>query len=60
MQKIEATNGDIIDFYCAVNLMGAELREQVHAELCPCTDQEFYNRYCELHSERYGEEFYIN
>ncbi len=57
--KIEAYNGDMIDFDAAVNLMADDLREQVHVELAPCTEQEFYNRYCELHSERYGEEFYV-
>lgn len=60
MNKVVATNGDIIDFEAAVNLMDDDLREQLAAEICPCPEQEFYNRYCELHSERYGEEFYVN
>lgn len=43
-----------------VGMMDDEIREQVHAELAPCTDEEFYARYCELHEQKYGEEFEIN
>lgn len=43
-----------------VSLMDDDLREQVHAELAPCTDVEFYERYCQLHEEKYGKPFVIN
>ena len=46
-------------FEAAVNLMDDGIREQVHAELAPCSDQEFLNRYMELHEEKFGEEFTI-
>ena len=53
-------NGCEVDFDACVNLMDDEIRERVHAELTPCTDQEFVDRYCELHAEKYnGEEFSI-
>ena len=53
-------NGCEVDFDACVNLMDDEIRELVHAELAPCTDQEFVDRYCELHSEKYnGEEYTI-
>ena len=34
-----------------VNAMDDEVREKVHAELAPCTNTEFLNRYLELASE---------
>ena len=34
-----------------VNLMNDEIREQVHMELAPCTDEEFLKRYLELDPE---------
>ena len=34
-----------------VNLMDDEIREQVHMELAPCTDEEFLARYLELDPE---------
>ena len=47
------------EFNAYVNAMDDELREQVHAELAPCTDEEFLARYQELHSEKYSEELKI-
>ena len=40
-----------------VSLMDDDLREEVHAELAPCTDEAFVRRYAELHEERFGEYF---
>jgi hypothetical protein len=40
--------------------MDDELREQVHAELAPCTDEEFLTRYIELHKAKFNEDFTIN
>ena len=34
-----------------VNLMDDEVRERVHAELAPCTEEEFLTRYLELAEE---------
>ena len=48
-----------VDFDACVNMMDDDIREQVHFELAPCTDQEFLDRYCQLHEEKYGEEFQI-
>lgn len=47
------------EFEAYVSLMDDELREQVHAELAPCTDEEFLERYQELHIEKYGAELEI-
>lgn len=43
----------------AVNLMDDELREEIHAELSPCTDKDFLVEYCKKHFEKFGEEFEI-
>ena len=48
-----------VDFDACVNMMDDDLREQVHCELAPCTDQAFLDRYCQLHEKKYGEEFQI-
>jgi len=44
----------------AVNIMDDDLREQLHMDLAPCTDQEFFDAYCKLHLETFGEEFEPN
>ena len=49
-----------IDFDAAVNIMDDDLREQLHMDLAPCTDQEFFDAYCKLHLETFGEEFEPN
>lgn len=53
---------EIIEKYwdAIVMLMDDEIRERVHEELSPCTIEEFYSRYCELHREKYGADFIIN
>lgn len=38
----------IKNFDAIVNLMNDEIREQVHMELTPCSEEEFLKRYCEL------------
>lgn len=52
-------NNTQIDFEAAVNLMDDEIREALHMELAPCTEQEFFDAYCKAHEEKYGEEFSI-
>jgi len=53
-------NGKPFDCDAAVNLMDDDLREELHAELAPCTDQEFFDAYVKAHLEKFGEEFVIN
>lgn len=52
-------NNTQVDFEAAVNLMDDEIREALHAELAPCTEQEFFAAYCKAHEEKYGEEFAV-
>lgn len=46
-------------YEAAVQLMDDELREQVHKDLAPCTDEQFLEEYCKRHLEKYGIEFVI-
>lgn len=52
-------NGCEVDFDACVNMMDDDLREQAHTEHAPCTEQEFIDRYCQLHFDKYGEEFQV-
>lgn len=42
-----------------VELMDDEIREAVHADLAPCTEEEFLAEYKRRHMEKYEEEFVI-
>lgn len=66
MDQVEEIGTDaaaeIIDaglYDAAVALMDDELREQVHADLAPCSELEFLARYMELHREKYGVDFVV-
>ena len=60
-QYVEDEGGHMIDYDAAVALMAAGLREQLHRELAPCTNQEFYDAYVKAHAAKYnGEKFQIN
>jgi hypothetical protein len=59
MAMIYDTAGQSVDYAFAVSLMDDELREQVHDEMAPCTEQEFFDRYCELHEKQFNESFIV-
>lgn len=40
-------------------MMDDEIRENLHAEMAPCGDQEFLDAYAERHAEKYNEVFQI-
>ena len=46
MKNVKNQYGVQIDFDAAVNLMDDDIRESVHRDLAPCTDQEFFDEYC--------------
>lgn len=52
-------NGNLVDFDAAVNMMDDEIREELHNELAPCTDQEFMDAYAEAHEAKFNERFEI-
>lgn len=59
---IKVTNewGTEFDYEVAVDFMDDELREQLHIELAPCTEQEFFNVYAKAYEEKYGEEWFLS
>ena len=46
-----------VDFDAAVALMDDEVREAVHAQLSPCSEQAFFAAYEAAHAEKFGEEW---
>ena len=57
---VKNSAGREIDFEVATNLMDDELREELYMELAPCTEQEFYDEYCNRHKEKFGEVFHVD
>lgn len=45
----------LIHYDVAVNMMDDDLREELHFELAPCTEQEFFEAYAKAHQEKFGE-----
>lgn len=48
-------SGQLIHYNAAVNMMDDDLREELHFELAPCTDQEFFEAYAKAHQEKFDE-----
>lgn len=46
-----------IEFAAALALMDDEIREEIHRDLAPCTEQEFFDAYASAHEDRFGEEW---
>lgn len=57
MSKVINEYGVIVDYDASVLLMDDDLREDIHRELAPCADQEFFNEYAKRHAEKFGEIF---
>ena len=56
MTMVINSNGTAINYDVAVELMDDNLREEVAADLAPCTEQEFFAEYCKRHvSPNFGE-----
>lgn len=55
--KVKTAYDTWIDFADAVALMDGDIREKVHADLAPCTEQEFFDEYAQRHEEVFGDEF---
>ena len=52
-------NGTKVEFEQCVNLMDDDLREEIHAEMAPCKEQEFLDEYTKRHEEKYGQQFKV-
>jgi hypothetical protein len=57
MEKVINLYGTEIYWNAAVELMDDDIREELHSELAPCTEQEFFTAYCKAHEEKFGEEW---
>lgn len=44
-----------IAFAAAVPMMDDDIREEIHRELAPCSEQEFFDAYATAHEDRFGE-----
>lgn len=50
--------GNDVNFEAAVELMDKDICEQLHDQMAPCTEQEFFDAYAKAHAEKFdGEEF---
>lgn len=47
-------NGRELDFTSATLLMDNEIREALHAELAPCSEQEYFTEYEKRHEDRFN------
>jgi hypothetical protein len=56
MRNVINQYGIEIDFDVAVTMMDDDIREKIHFDLAPCTDQEFFDEYVKRHAKLYGEE----
>lgn len=55
--KVKNEYGVEIDFDAAVLMMDDKTREELHAELAPCSEQEFFDAYAKAHNEKFDEEW---
>ena len=58
--KVKNKNGYELDFNTAVIYMTDEIREQVHDEIAPCTEQEFLTAYEKAHEKATGKEWFLS
>lgn len=50
-------NGNFQLMNVAAEYMDSDIREELHSELAPCSNQEFIEAYNERHVAKYGEDF---
>lgn len=53
--KVENGYGVQIEFDVAVQMMDDELREQIHDDMAPCSEQAFFDEYAARHAEKFDE-----
>ena len=52
--------GNEIDYEVSVTMMDDEVRENLHNEIAPCTNQEFFDAYAAAHKEQFGEDLILD
>lgn len=55
MSKVVNEFGIEVDYDLAVSYMDDDLREEIHRDLAPCTDQEFFDEYAARHEKKFSE-----
>ena len=60
MTYITNQSGYELDYDTAVQLMDDDLREDIHLNLAPCTEQEFFDAYAAAHLVKYGYDWALN
>lgn len=55
--KVMNNYGTEIEWNAALALMDDDLREELSADLAPCTEQEFFTAYAKAHENKFGEEW---
>lgn len=60
MAIVKNHHGVEIDFDAAAVYMDYDICEDLHRELAPCTEQEFFEAYALRHAAKFGEEFELN
>lgn len=60
MTMVINSNGVSINYDAAVELMDDNLREEVAADLAPCTEQEFFAEYAKRHAAKFGAEWELD
>lgn len=57
MGYVQNKYGYVVDFETSVNYMDDEIRERLHREITPCTEQEFFSAYEIEHKKKFGEDW---
>jgi len=58
MKTVKNLRGNDIPYLAAVTLMDFDLREAIHGDLAPCTEQEFFDEYAKRHLEKFMQDFH--
>lgn len=53
-------SGEEIYYGAAVQHMDEDIREELHRQLAPCSEQEFFSAYEEAHEARFGAEWFLS
>lgn len=59
VQVINASSKEI-DFDAAVDFMDSEVREKLHDDLAPCSEQQFFSAYEKAHKEKFGDDWFLS
>jgi len=60
MIKVVNKSDKELDFEAAVEYMDDEIREELHSELAPCPEQEFFTAYEEAHKNKFGKKWFLS